>query len=248
MATRLLSFRTATLARPVDEEACLVFFDPNYVLIVVAALVLGAATQAFVTGSYRRYSRVPLATGLTGAEVARRMLDADGARDVSIEMVAGRLTDHYDPRARVLRLSQAVYNGRNVAAAGVASHEAGHALQHAHRFAPAQLRQTLVPAANIGSRGAWILIMLGIVTRAAGLIQLGALLFGLAVLFQIVTLPVEFDASRRAVASLSGNALIPPDQVSGARTVLTAAALTYVAATLISIMYLLYYLGLARRD
>lgn len=222
-------------------------FGPNYLMLMLAALVIGAAAQFFVNSAYRRWSQVPLATGRTGAEVARKMLDEAGLFDVQVRPVAGQLTDNYDPRSRVLNLSQGVYDGRSVAAAGIASHEAGHAVQHARAFAPAALRQALVPAANLGSQGAWILIMLWMFTRVAGLITLGAALFGLAVLFQVVTLPVEFDASRRAMASLKANLFLPHEQVVGARRVLTAAAMTYVAATLVSVMYLLYFLGLGRR-
>lgn len=221
---------------------------PNYLLLMFAALAIGGLAQFFVNSAYKKWSQVPLATNKTGAEVARAMLDEAGLRDVQVRPTAGKLTDNYDPRERVLNLSQGVYDGRSVAAAGVASHEAGHAVQHARAFAPAAVRSALVPAANLGSQGAWILIMLGIFTRFTGLITLGAALFGLAVLFQVVTLPVEFDASRRAMASLRANLFLPPEQVAGARRVLTAAAMTYVAATLVSVMYLLYYIGLGRRS
>lgn len=224
------------------------YLGSGYFLILIVALVVGGLTQFWVNSAYRKWSQVPLATGKTGAEVARAMLDEAGLRDVAVRPVGGQLTDNYDPRERVLNLSQGVYNGRSVAAAGIASHEAGHAVQHARAFAPASLRQALVPAANIGSRGAWIVIMLGIFMRLPQLITFGALLFGLAVLFQLVTLPVEFDASRRAMASLNANLFLPPEQRDGARRVLTAAAMTYVAATLVSVMYLLYYLGLGRRQ
>jgi uncharacterized protein len=220
---------------------------PKYLLIMLAALAVGGIAQYFVKSSYRRWSDVPLATNKTGAEVARAMLDEAGLRDVRIEPVAGQLTDNYDPRDRVLHLSQGVYDGRSLAAAGVASHEAGHAVQHARAFAPAAIRSALVPAANLGSQGAWILIMMGVFTRFAGFFTLGVALFGVAVLFQVVTLPVEFDASRRAMASLKANLFLPPEQIAGARRVLTAAAMTYVAATLVSVMYLVYYLGLGRR-
>jgi Zn-dependent membrane protease YugP len=220
---------------------------PNYIMLMLAALVIGGVAQFFVNSAYRKWSQVPLATGKTGAEVARAMLNEAGLFDVEVRPTPGRLTDNYDPRSRVLNLSQGVYDGRSVASAGIASHEAGHAVQHARAFAPATVRQALVPAANLGSQGAWIMIMLGIFTRFTGLITIGAALFGLAVLFQFVTLPVEFDASRRAMASLKANLFLPHEQVAGARRVLTAAAMTYVAATLVSVMYLLYYLGLGRR-
>jgi uncharacterized protein len=219
----------------------------SYLPILIIAVVLGLATQGYVNSSYKRYSKVPLATGKTGAEVARQMLDAEGLGHVGIEMVPGHLTDHYDPRQDVLRLSEDVYGGRTVAAAGIASHEAGHAVQHARGFAFARLRQALVPSAQLGSSLAFPLILGGLFIGLTGLITLGVIMFAAAVVFQIVTLPVEFDASRRAMASLAAGNTLPPDQVGGARTVLTAAALTYVAATLIAVMQLLYYLGLSRR-
>lgn len=219
----------------------------SYLPILLIAVVLGFATQGYVNSSYRRYSKVALATGQSGAEVARQMLNAEGLSHVGIEMVPGRLTDHYDPRADVLRLSEDVYSSRSVAAAGVAAHEAGHAVQHARGFAFARLRQALVPTANIGSSLAFPLILAGIFINITELITLGVIMFGAAVLFQVVTLPVEFDASRRALVALNTGNILPSDQVKGARTVLTAAALTYVAATLIAVMQLVYYLGLSRR-
>jgi len=225
------------------------YFDPQYMLIMVVALVLGFATQGYVNSAYRRWSQVQLATGRTGAEVARAMLDSEGLHAVGIEVVPGNLTDHYDPKANVLRLSEGVYSSSTVAAAGVAAHEAGHAVQHARGFLAARIRMALVPAASIGSQGAWVLIMLGLVLGVTGLAWLGVIAFALAVLFQLVTLPVEFDASRRALAALSTTGMLPDTQVAGARNVLTAAALTYIAAALISVMQLLYWVGaVGRRD
>jgi Zn-dependent membrane protease YugP len=221
-------------------------FDPVYLGIMVVGLVLGLLTQGWIRGSYRKWSRVPLMNGRSGAEVARAMLDENGLRGVPIEQIAGKLTDHYDPRARVLRLSADVYAGRSVASAGVAAHEAGHAIQHALAYGPAAVRQTLVPAANIGSQMSWLLMALGFYLQSNELVLAGALVFGAAVLFQLVTLPVEFDASRRAVATLSNG--LPPDQAAGARSVLNAAAMTYVAAALVSILQFVYFLGLSRRD
>ncbi|MDP2180970.1 MAG: zinc metallopeptidase [Actinomycetota bacterium] len=219
----------------------------SYWGIMIVAVVLGLATQWWVNSSFRRYSAVPLATGQSGAEVARAMLASNGLHEVAIEQVEGALTDHYDPRARVLRLSSAVYQGRSVASAGVASHEAGHAVQHAQAFAFAQVRQALVPAAQLGSRLAFPLIMGGLFLRFSDLITVGIALFAAAVLFQLVTLPVEIDASRRALASLKTGGILPDEQVSGARTVLSAAALTYLAATLVAVLQLVYFLGLSRR-
>lgn len=223
-------------------------FDSGYIVLMVITVAIGGLTQFYVTSTYRRYSQVSLATGLTGAEVARAMLDRAGLHHVGVEMVHGELTDHFDPRDNVLRLSQGVYAGRTVAAAGVASHEAGHAVQHARGYVPAKLRGSLVPAANIGSQAGPILIIAGVFIGLSGLSLLGVLFYAGAVLFQIVTLPVEFDASRRAVASLAETGALPSEQVSGARSVLTAAAFTYLGAALISVLSLLYYLGLASRD
>jgi Zn-dependent membrane protease YugP len=221
-------------------------FDPAYLSIMVVGLVLGLVTQSWIKGSYRKWSRVPLATGRSGAEVARAMLDENGLREVRVVQVGGSLTDNYDPRTRVLNLSADVYNGRSVASAGVAAHEAGHAVQHARAYAPAAARQALVPVANIGSQLSWLLIMAGFLLRMGDLVTIGALVFGGAVLFQIVTLPVEFDASHRAVETLSVG--LPPEQAAGARSVLNAAAMTYVAAALVAIMQFVYFLGLSRRD
>lgn len=219
----------------------------SYWVILLVSVVLGGLAQAWVNGSFKRYSAVPLATGMSGAEVARRMLDAEGLFDVGIERASGNLSDHYDPRAHVLRLSEAVHDGRSVAAAGVAAHEAGHAVQHARAFVFAKVRQALVPTAQLGSSLAFPLIFAGLFLRWSDLIMIGALVFGAAVLFQIITLPVEFDASRRAMAALSSGNALPSDQVMGARRVLTAAAMTYLAATLVAVIQLVYYLGLSRR-
>lgn len=223
-------------------------YSPSFLGIMILSVVLGFATQAWVNGSFRRWSKVALATGMSGAEVARKMLDEAGLPHVAIEMVGGSLTDHYDPKADVLRLSRPVYEGRTVAAAGVAAHEAGHAVQHARSYAPAHVRMALVPAANIGSQMAFPLIFLGLFLNFTSLSWVGVALFSAAVLFQVVTLPVEFDASHRALAALSTGGIVPADQVRGAREVLTAAAMTYLAATLIAVLQLLHFVGLARRS
>jgi uncharacterized protein len=228
------------------------FFSSGYLVIMVVGLALGLGTQAWIRSAYRKWSQVALVTGMSGAEVARRMLDENGLSDVSIQQIGGSLSDNYDPRSRVLNLSGDVYSGRTVAAAGVAAHEAGHAVQHAHAYFPARFRSALVPAANIGSQMSWILIIAGFYFArfAPGIggfmIDFGVWAFFLAVLFQVVTLPVEFDASRRAVATLASG--LPAEQVAGARSVLTAAAMTYVAAALVAIMNFIYLLGLSRRS
>jgi len=222
----------------------------SYWGIVLVALALGLLTQGLVNSAFRSQSKVALAGGRSGAEVARAMLDANGLHQVAIEQVAGNLTDHYDPRAKVLRLSPQVFGGRTVAAAGVAAHEAGHAVQHAQGFAAARIRQSLVPAAQIGSQLSFPLIFIGLWIQLSGLVLVGVVMYAAAVLFQVVTLPVEFDASRRALGALqSGQAgiMMPSEQLAGARRVLTAAALTYLASTLIAVMYLLYFIGLSRR-
>ncbi len=215
----------------------------SYWWILIIGLVLGLGTQAWVNSAFRKYSKVPLGTGQTGAQVARTMLDSDGLHDVRIERVGGRLSDHYDPRDNVLRLSADVHDGRSVSAAGVASHEAGHAVQHARGFVFAGIRSKLVPAAQLGSQLAWPMLLFGFIFNFTGLITVGIVFFAAAVLFQIVTLPVEFDASRRAMASLSATPGITSEESAGARKVLTAAAMTYLAAALVSVLQLLYFIG-----
>jgi hypothetical protein len=185
---------------------------------------------------------------MSGSEVARRVLDANGLDAVPVNAVAGNLTDHYDPRNRTLALSQPVYGATSVAAAGVAAHEAGHAIQHQQMYVWARARNAIVPAANIGSQLAFPLILLGVFLRIGELATLGVILYGAAVLFQIVTLPVEFDASRRALAALESSGAMSAEQIPGARQVLSAAALTYVGAALIAAMQLIYFFGLSRRS
>ena len=179
---------------------------------------------------------------ITGAEAAAYMLERQGIYDVQIEMSHGFLTDHYDPQNKTLRLSPEVYNSRTIAAVGIACHEAGHALQHALGYAPLKLRTALVPITMIGSNLAWPLLFIGFVMHAMSLIKLGILFFSGAVLFQLVTLPVEFDASRRALVAIRETALLREEEIRGARQVLTAAAMTYIAAALASILQLLYFL------
>lgn len=223
--------------------------DSLWFLIMIVSVVLGLVTQGYVNSTYRKWSQVPLASGQSGAQVARRILDARGLTDVDVQQVPGNLTDHYDPRVRKLALSQGVYSNASVAAAGVAAHESGHALQHADGYVWGSIRSALVPVANFGSSAAWVLIIAGFFFGSGfggNLILLGALFFAAAVLFQIVTLPVEFNASRRALAELETVGGLPSEQVAGARQVLTAAALTYVAATLIAVLQLVRLLFLAR--
>ena len=216
-------------------------FDPAYLALVVVSLVLGLATQGYINSTYRKWSKVDAGIPGTGAEVARQMLLTGGAPGVGITRVPGSLTDHYDPRDNMLHLSDDNYRGASVASVAVACHEAGHAIQAAQGYGFYRLRSALVPVVSV-AENSWILVLLaGVFLNLVGLVQLAIVLFAAAVVFQVVTLPVEIDASRRAVAYLSarGSGL----DEKGARSVLTAAALTYVAAALTSLMQLVYLLG-----
>lgn len=220
-------------------------------LIVLPGFLLAMWAQMRVRSAYRTGASLPLRPVMTGANVARRILDSNGLSDVAIEMVPGELSDHYDPRARVLRLSSAVYHGNNVAAVGVAAHEAGHALQHGKRYAPLFLRMALVPVCNIGSRLAMPLFFIGLIFAYTAplmgewLMFLGIAAYSLAVVFQLVTLPVEFNASRRAMRCLSASGTMRDDELRGARRVLSAAAMTYVAALAVGLLSILRLLLIA---
>lgn len=224
----------------------------SYLLLIVFTMVLGFGTQAYIKSSYRKYSQVDSGTGETGAMAARRMLDDHGLNDVRINCVPGELSDHYDPSNRTVNLSEDVYHGRSIAATAVACHECGHAVQHATGYQALQVRTMLFPVANFGSNAWIILLMIGIFLNITGLVWLAIALYAFAVLFQLVTLPVEFNASKRALAYIEGGAgpLVRPgaQTLSGAKTVLTAAALTYVAAALTSIAQLLYYVGMLNNN
>lgn len=227
------------------------FFDPLYLILALPGLLLGLWAQARVRGTFNKYSKVRTSRSMTGAEIARFLLDQQGLMDVRIEETQGFLSDHYDPRTRVLRLSSDVYRTPSVAAAGVAAHEMGHALQHANGYAPLKLRSAIVPAVQFGSSLAPILFLIGFLLNFTSLAWLGIILFGLAVLFSLITLPVEFDASKRAKALLANNGILMPQEASGVEKVLNAAALTYVAAAVAAIGQLLYYVLLmtgGRRD
>ena len=218
------------------------YYDPTYMLIVISALI-SLFAQFLVNSRFSKYSRVRSRSGMTGAQAAERILQSQGIYDVAIQRVSGKLTDHYDPRNKTLNLSDAVYASTSVAAVGVAAHECGHAVQHATGYVPLKLRSSLVPVANFGSSIAWPLIILGFFfnssTTSVLFINLGILAFSLAVLFQIVTLPVEFDASHRALKILGNTGMLYEDEVRDTRKVLTAAALTYVAGAASAILQLL---------
>lgn len=216
-------------------------FDPLYLLVLGIGFLLSMGAQIWVKSAVNRWGQVPTSRGMTGRQVAQAILDARGIRDVNIEVVPGRLSDHYDPSSKTLRLSPDIYNGRSVAAAGIAAHEVGHAIQHQDGYAPMKMRQKMVPVANIGtSLGIWITIA-GIIIGVSGLATIGVVLFGGFVAFTLVTLPVEFDASARAKKVLVGQGLVSGEEARGVSQVLSAAAATYVAAALTAIMQLIYW-------
>ncbi len=222
------------------------FFDST-MLLLIPAMLLSLYAQSKVKSTYNIYSREGLQSGMTGAEVARMVLDRSGLQNVEIERVAGNLTDHYDPRTKVLRLSDAVYSRPTIASAGVAAHEAGHALQDQVEYGPLKLRSFMVPFASFGSKFSMIIIIVGLLFKFVGLIDLGIILFSMVVLFQLFTLPVEFNASSRALAVLGEYQILTVDEVPKAKKVLDAAALTYVAAAFSSIMTLVRLLVIRDR-
>ena len=217
------------------------YWDPTYILVVIGAVICMIAS-ARVKGTFNKYSQLRSMSGMNGAQVAQRVLQAAGIYDVQVRHVSGSLTDHYDPRTKTVNLSDPVYNATSVAALGVAAHECGHAIQHAKSYAPLSIRSALVPIANFGSMLAWPVILIGLLfnTRSSGLIiDIGILLFSAAVLFQLVTLPVEFDASRRALVMLRTQGILADDELRYTRRVLKSAALTYVASAAAAILQLL---------
>ena len=219
-------------------------FDWTY-LLVIAGLILSMAASAHVKSTFAKYSAVRSMSGLTGAMAAQKVLQAAGIYDVRIERVAGNLTDHYDPKSKVLRLSDSTYGSASVAAVCVAAHECGHAIQHQKSYGPLVLRSTLVPAANFGSQAAWPVFLLGLVLSMEPLLTIGIVLFSLAVLFQLVTLPVEFNASSRALRVLEDGRILDGRELSTGRKVLNAAAMTYVASLAASVLQLLRLIILA---
>ncbi len=220
------------------------FWDPT-MIIVLPALLLAIYAQFRVQSTYRRFSEVPIANGLTGAQVAQEILRRNGLSDVAIDRTDGVLSDHYDPRTRTLSLSSDVHDGISVAAAGVAAHETGHAIQHARGYAPLALRSAMVPTVQFGSWLAWPIFILGFLFHSGTMLQLGILIFSAFVAFTVVTLPVELDASARALRALREESLVSGDELRGVRSVLTAAALTYVAAAASAILELVRMLLLA---
>lgn len=223
------------------------FFDPTYILII-PALLISLYAQMKVSSTFKKYSQVRSNNGLTGSQVARMLLDNAGLNDIPVELVPGSLSDHYDPANKVLRLSQDVYYSNSVASIGVAAHEVGHAIQHQRSYVPLIVRNSIVPVVNLGSGLSWILFLLGIVLSIKPLMTLGILLFSGVVVFQLITLPVEFNASSRALKILSSRGILYDDEIKGARKVLDAAAMTYVAATLMAVSQLIRLIILSDRN
>lgn len=210
-------------------------FDWTYLFLVLPAMIFAMIASAGVNSAFAKYSKQFSSRGLTGAQAARFVLDKNGLQNIPIEQISGKLTDHYDPRANVIRLSNEVYNGTSTASIGVACHEVGHAIQHATGYTPIKIRSAIVPITNIGSKLALPLILIGIICSALGeffviIAYVGLIAFSLSTIFQLVTLPTEFNASSRALATIRDNNLLTADELKGARKVLRAAAMTYVAA------------------
>ncbi|WP_029453297.1 zinc metallopeptidase [Clostridium algidicarnis] len=222
------------------------FYDSTY-LILVPALILSIWAQSKISSTFNKYSKIYSSKGYTGSEVARMILDSNGLVDVRIERVAGNLTDHYDPKDRILRLSEKVYSSTSVASIGVAAHEVGHAIQHQQDYRPLIIRNNIVPVVNISSSASWIIFFIGIIMGLPLLTNIGIVLFSAVVLFQLITLPVEFNASNRAIKILEDKSILYENEIVGAKKVLSAAALTYVAATLTAISQLLRLMALSNR-
>lgn len=226
------------------------FYDPTWWLIIVG-MILCLAASGNVSATYRKYSKIENARGMTASEVAERILKGAGISDVRIERIEGELTDHYDPKNKVVRLSEGVYYSTSVAAIGVAAHECGHVLQHYNGYLPIRVRNAIVPVVNFGSNLSWPLILLGVLFGLTRLVDVGIILFTLVLLFQIVTLPVEFNASKRAISVIRDTGILYRDEITGAKKVLNAAALTYVAgviATALQVLRLFLLFGRRRRN
>lgn len=221
-------------------------FDPMFFLFAIPGLLLGIYAQMKLSGTYNRYVRQGIASGMSGAEAAREILDRAGMHNMPVNMVHGHLTDHYDPLKKALFLSQENYHGRSIAAVGVAAHEAGHALQHQAAYAPLKLRMALVPLTGIATQATFFLFILYMVIGAVGFALAGVIIYGILAFFQLVTLPVEWDASRRAKQQLLSMGIVQREEAGAVSKVLSAAGLTYVAAMVTSLMQLLYFVSILR--
>ena len=222
------------------------FMDYWYIILVVPAIIFSLICQAKVNSTYKKYSQVMGRKGITGAQVAQMILDQNNIKDVNIEPVRGTLSDHYDPRAHVIRLSEGVYNSTSVAALGIAAHEAGHTCQHYQGYGAIKLRNAIFPVASIGSSMAVPLVFIGLLFNFSILINIGIIFFAAAVVFQLVTLPVEFNASSRAISALDSSHILEGEELNGTKKVLSAAAMTYVASLAVSLMSLLRLLLITR--
>lgn len=222
-------------------------YDSTY-LLLIPAILISMWAQTKVNSTFNKYVRVKSYRGYSGAETARIILDSNGLSNVDIELTRGRLSDHYDPSKRVLRLSNDVYYGTSLASIGVAAHECGHAIQHKVKYGPLKLRSASVPLANVGSNLSWIIFLLGLVFSIQPLVTAGIVLFAAVVIFQLITLPVEFDASARALQQVRNTGILYDDELVGAKKVLDAAAMTYIAAAIMAISQLIRLIAISRRD
>lgn len=222
------------------------YLDLSWFVYVLPAMLFASYAQLKINSAFSKYSQVSSGTGLTGSQIARMILDRNGLHDIRIEQVSGKLTDHYDPRTRVVRLSNSIYGGSSIASMSVAAHEVGHAIQHSEGYIPLIFRSNIAPIANFGSKFAWVLLLVGTMISWSNLITFGIIMFSSAVIFQIITLPVEFNASRRALIQLE-DGIMERDKIKPAKKVLKAAALTYVAATLVAIGQLLRLIAMTNR-
>lgn len=218
------------------------FFWDISMIILIPGLLLAMYAQAKVSSTYNRYKKITSRSGYTGAQFARKMLNDNGLYDVTITQISGRMSDHYDPRANQVRLSAEVYNGTSIASLGIAAHEVGHAVQHATNYFPLTVRNLVVPVTNFSSSIYMLFIFIGIIMNSFSMIQFGIMLFAVIVIFQVITLPVEFNASRRAIVTLGGDGVLDAEELSGAKRVLGAAAMTYVAAMVTAVLQLLQLL------
>lgn len=222
-------------------------WDSSFI-ILVPAMLISIWAQMKINSAYAKNSKITSRNGYSGAQVARMLLDSNGLYDIPVEIIPGKLTDHYDPSRRVMRLSEDVFYGTSVASIGVAAHETGHAIQHKESYSPLMLRNSIVPAVNFSSNASWIIIILGFFLGMPGFIKIGIVLFTAVVAFQLITLPVEFNASSRALAILGDRGILYNDEIANAREVLNAAAMTYVAAALTAISQLLRLIVISRRN
>lgn len=223
------------------------YFDSLYITFIIISLAIMLAAQFGVKSAYSKYSKITNRRALTGRDAAEAVLRASGVTNVTIERVSGQMTDHYDPRTNVIRLSEGVYNASTIAAVGIAAHEAGHAIQYAEHYFPIKLRSTIIPLSNYGPSVGILLLVLGISLNFSVLITIGLILFSFSFIFQLITLPVEFNASSRAMRAIEASGLLDDEERRGARKMLTSAAMTYVAAMIQSFITLLYYIMRANR-